>query len=292
MSTAAFPAPTLIGGRLFEWGSRTFVMGIVNVTPDSFSGDGLLADAADPAATVVAAAVQAGRMVSEGADILDVGGESTRPGHTEVDAEEEAARVVPVIAAIHAALPQIAISVDTFKPNVAAAALDAGAALLNDVWGVSPDDAMARLAAERRVPLVLMHNRAEPRYRDFIAELLADLEAAVERAVRAGVPAENLIVDPGFGFGKTPEQNLQVLRELGRLCELGRPILLGTSRKSTIGRVLGGLPPEERLEGTLATTALGIAAGADIVRVHDVLANVRVARVCDAVLRAGTGATT
>jgi len=292
MSTAAFPAPTLIGGRLFEWGSRTFVMGIVNVTPDSFSGDGLLADAADPAATVVAAAVQAGRMVSEGADILDVGGESTRPGHTEVDAEEEAARVVPVIAAIHAALPQIAISVDTFKPNVAAAALDAGAALLNDVWGVSPDDAMARLAAERRVPLVLMHNRAEPRYRDFIAELLADLEAAVERAVRAGVPAENLIVDAGFGFGKTPEQNLQVLRELGRLCELGRPILLGTSRKSTIGRVLGGLPPEERLEGTLATTALGIAAGADIVRVHDVLANVRVARVCDAVLRAGTGATT
>jgi len=292
MSTAALPAPTLIGGRLFEWGSRTFVMGIVNVTPDSFSGDGLLADAADPAATVVAAVVQAGRMVSEGADILDVGGESTRPGHTEVDAEEEAARVVPVIAAIHAALPQIAISVDTFKPNVAAAALDAGAALLNDVWGVSPDDAMARLAAERRVPLVLMHNRAEPRYRDFIAELLADLEAAVERAVRAGVPAENLIVDAGFGFGKTPEQNLQVLRELGRLCELGRPILLGTSRKSTIGRVLGGLPPEERLEGTLATTALGIAAGADIVRVHDVLANVRVARVCDAVLRAGTGATT
>jgi dihydropteroate synthase len=292
MSTAALPAPTLIGGRLFEWGSRTFVMGIVNVTPDSFSGDGLLADAADPAATVVAAAVQAGRMVLEGADILDVGGASTRPGHTEVDAEEEAARVVPVIAAIHAALPQIAISVDTSKPNVAAAALDAGAALLNDVWGVSPDDAMARLAAERRVPLVLMHNRAEPRYRDFIAELLADLEAAVERAVRAGVPAENLIVDPGFGFGKTPEQNLQVLRELGRLCELGRPILLGTSRKSTIGRVLGGLPPEERLEGTLATTALGIAAGADIVRVHDVLANVRVARVCDAVLRAGTGATT
>jgi dihydropteroate synthase len=291
MSTAALSAPTLIGGRLFEWGSRTFVMGIVNVTPDSFSGDGLLADAADPAATVVAAAVQAGRMVSEGADILDVGGESTRPGHTEVDADEEAARVVPVIAAIHAALPQIAISVDTSKPNVAAAALDAGAALLNDVWGVSPDDAMARLAAERRVPLVLMHNRAEPRYRDFIAELLADLDAAVERAVRAGVPAENLIVDPGFGFGKTPEQNLQVLREFGRLCELGRPILLGTSRKSTIGRVLGGLPPEERLEGTLATTALGIAAGADIVRVHDVLANVRVARVCDAVLRAGTGAT-
>jgi dihydropteroate synthase len=145
---------------------------------------------------------------------------------------------------------------------------------------------MARLAAERHVPLVLMHNRAEARYGDLMAELLGDLRAAVERAVRAGVPAENLILDPGFGFGKTPEHNLLVLRELARMRELGRPILLGTSRKSTIGRVLGDLPPDKRLEGTLATTALGIAAGADMVRVHDVLANVRVARVCDAVLRA------
>lgn len=280
------PAPTLIGGRLFEWGRRTFVMGIVNVTPDSFSGDGLLGGAADPAGTAVAAAALAGRMVAEGADIVDVGGESTRPGHAAVGEEEEIARVVPAIAAIHAALPNTPISVDTSKPAVAAAALDAGASLLNDVWGVSPDVTMARLAAERQVPLVLMHNRAEARYGDLMAELLGDLRAALERAVRAGVPAENLILDPGFGFGKTPEHNLLVLRELARMRELGRPILLGTSRKSTIGRVLGDLPPDERLEGTLATTALGIAAGADMVRVHDVLANVRVARVCDAVLRA------
>src|SRR5450759_341161 len=280
------PAPTLIGGRLFEWGKRTFVMGIVNVTPDSFSGDGLLGAAADPAGIAETAAALAGRMAAEGTDIVDVGGESTRPGHAAVGEEEEIARVVPAIAAIHAALPNTPISVDTSKPAVAAAALDAGASLLNDVWGVSPDDTMARLAAERHVPLVLMHNRAEARYGDLMADLLGDLRAAVERAVRAGVPAENLILDPGFGFGKTPEHNLLVLRELARMRELGRPILLGTSRKSTIGRVLGDLPPDERLEGTLATTALGIAAGADMVRVHDVLANVRVARVCDVVLRA------
>ena len=280
------PAPTLIGGRLFEWGKRTFVMGIVNVTPDSFSGDGLLGAAADPAGIAETAAALAGRMAAEGTDIVDVGGESTRPGHAAVGEEEEIARVVPAIAAIHAALPNTPISVDTSKPAVAAAALDAGASLLNDVWGVSPDDTMARFAAERHVPLVLMHNRAEARYGDLMADLLGDLRAAVERAVRAGVPAENLILDPGFGFGKTPEHNLLVLRELARMRELGRPILLGTSRKSTIGRVLGDLPPDERLEGTLATTALGIAAGADMVRVHDVLANVRVARVCDAVLRA------
>jgi dihydropteroate synthase len=224
-------------------------------------------------------------MVAEGADIVDVGGESTRPGHAAVSEDEEAARVVPAIVAIHAALPDTPISVDTSKPAVAAAALDAGASLLNDVWGVLPDDAMARLAAERRVPIVLMHNRAEARYVDLMAELLADLGAAVQRAVRAGVPVENVILDPGFGFGKTPQHNLLVLRELARMRELGRPILLGTSRKSTIGLVLGGLPPEERLEGTLATTALGIAAGVDMVRVHDVLANVRAARVCDSVLR-------
>jgi dihydropteroate synthase len=292
IASPAPPAPTLIGGRLFEWGSRTFVMGIVNVTPDSFSGDGLLGAVADPATAILTAAAQAGRMVAEGADMVDVGGESTRPGHVAVEAEEEAGRVVPAIAAIHAALPNVPISVDTSKPEVAAAALDAGASLVNDVWGVVPDDGMARLAAERRVPLVLMHNRAEASYVDLMGELLADLAAAVERAVRAGVAVENLIVDPGFGFGKTPEDNLQLLRELGRLRELRRPILLGTSRKSTIGRVLGGLPPEERLEGTLAATALGIAAGADLIRVHDVLANVRAARMCDAVLRVGRSSAT
>jgi len=280
--------PTQIGPRLFEWGSRTFVMGIVNVTPDSFSGDGLLVGVSGRAGDAVETAVaQARKMVDEGADILDVGGESTRPGHDPVGEGEETGRVVPVIAAIHAALPDVPISIDTTKPAVAEAALDAGATLLNDVWGVSTDDTMAGLAAARGVPLVVMHNRAEPRYRDFWAELVEDLHAALERAVAVGVPRGDVIVDPGFGFGKTPEHNLIVMRELAGLRQLRQPILLGTSRKSTIGRVLGGLPTEERLEGTLATTAIGIAAGADIVRVHDVRANVRAARVADAICRGG-----
>ncbi len=279
-------APTLIGERLFEWGSRTFVMGIVNVTPDSFSGDGLLATVAGHRGAALEAAVaQARRMADEGADIIDVGGESTRPGHEPVSEEEELTRVIPAVAAIHAALPILPISVDTAKPSVAAAAIDAGAVLLNDIWGVSPDDAMARLAAARGVPLILMHNRARAVYDDLVAEVLADLRAALDRAMAAGVPRENLIVDPGFGFGKTPEHNLLILRELSALRALGQPILLGTSRKSTLGFVLGGVPPEDRLEATLATTALGIAAGADIVRVHDVRANVRAARVSDAVIR-------
>jgi dihydropteroate synthase len=261
-------------------------MGIVNVTPDSFSGDGLLvARAGDAGAATDAAVAQARRMVEEGADILDVGGESTRPGHAPVSSADETARVVPVIAAIHAALPGIPISVDTSKAGVAEAALDAGAVLLNDVWGVGRDDAMVRLAGEWHVPLVVMHNRETAQYADFVAELLADLRAALDRAGRAGVARENLIVDPGFGFGKTPEHNLEVMRHLPELRELGFPVLLGTSRKSTLGRVLGGVPPEERLEATLATTALGIAGGVDMIRVHDVLANVRAARMSDAIVR-------
>ena len=285
VSPGPLPA-TRMGPRLFEWGSRTYVMGIVNVTPDSFSGDGLLVGGSGQrGAPVEAAVVQARGMVEDGADILDVGGESTRPGHAPVAEGDEIARVVPVIAAIHAALPDVPISVDTSKPGVAAAALDAGAALLNDIWGIARDDAMARLAAARGVPLVVMHNRAEANYADFLAELVSDLGAALDRAIAAGVPPANLIVDPGFGFGKTPEQNLVALRELALLRALGRPVLLGTSRKSTIGRILGGVPPEERLEGTIATTALGIAFGADIVRVHDVRANALAARVADAVVR-------
>jgi dihydropteroate synthase len=282
---AALPA-TQIGPRLFEWGSRTYIMGIINVTPDSFSGDGLLVtEAGRTGAAVEKALVQARRMAAEGADILDIGGESTRPGHEEVAQGVELARVVPVIAAIHADLPDTPISVDTSKPRVAEAAIAAGASLINDVWGVSADDAMARVAAAHAVPLVLMHNRAEARYDDFAAELVADLRAALDRAVAAGVPRANLILDPGFGFGKLPEHNLAVMRELADLRRLGQPILLGTSRKSTIGRLLGGLPAEERLEGTLATTAIGIAAGVDMVRVHDVLANVRTALVADAICR-------
>ena len=275
---------TVIGGQPFRWGERTYVMGIVNATPDSFSGDGLVAGS--PSDPVAAALELAARMAAEGADLLDVGGESTRPGHAAVDEAEELRRVVPIVAALHAAQPDLPISVDTTKPAVAAAALDAGAALINHVWGVADDDALARLAAEREVPIVLMHNRLEPRYVDLMTEIVADLELAIERALRAGCRRETLIVDPGFGFGKTADHNLVLLRDLDRLRVLGRPILLGTSRKSTLGRVLD-LPPEERLEATLVTTALGIAAGVDIVRVHDVAANVRAARMTDAIVRGG-----
>ncbi len=277
------PAPSTIGPRTFRWGERTFVMGIINVTPDSFSGDGLLVSTrADPVEVAVATGR---RMVAEGADVLDVGGESTRPGHQPVPIEEERRRVVPIVSALRAALPGVPISVDTTKPEVAEAALDAGADLINDVWGVSRDDALPRLAAARGASLVIMHNRAEPRHGALLPDVIADLRGALERAVRLGVRWENLIVDPGFGFGKTPEQNLELIRELGELRVLGRPILLGASRKSTLGRVLG-VGPNERLEATLATTALAIAGGADMVRVHDVGANVRAARVADAIIRA------
>ena len=273
-------APTRVGPATFRWGERTYVMGILNVTPDSFSGDGLLASG-DP---VTAAVAQARRMVDEGADLLDIGGESTRPGHEAVDAADEIARVVPVVAAVRAALPATPLSIDTSKPEVAEAALDAGADLLNDVWGTDPSSPMLPLAAAREMPIVVMHNRAEPRYDDLVAEVVGELEAAVARATRAGIPREHVIVDPGIGFGKTADDNVALLRDLRALRRLSQPILLGTSRKSTLGRILD-LPVEERLEATLATTALGVAAGVDIVRVHDVRANVRTARVADAIIR-------
>ena len=274
--------PTRIGPSTFAWGERTFVMGIINVTPDSFSNDGLLAGSAEPIEAALATSL---RMVAEGADILDVGGESTRPGHEPVDANEERARVVPIVAALRAALPGTPLSIDTTKVVVAEAALAAGADLINDVWGVGADDSMARLAADHGVPLLIMHNRAEARYTSFIPEVIADLEHAIERALKLGVGWDDLIIDPGFGFGKTSDHNLELLRELASLRLLGRPILLGTSRKSTLGLVLD-LPAADRLEATLATTALGIAAGVDLVRVHDVTANVRAARMTDAIVRA------
>ena len=278
------PAPTRIGARTFSWGVRTFVMGVINVTPDSFSGDGLLSrDGDDP---VEAAVAHAQRMADEGADILDVGGESTRPGHADVHEAEELSRVVPVIRAIRAALPATPVSVDTTKRSVAEAAIEAGANLVNDVWATNPDSAMPAVAAAHALPLVVMHNRGEARYRNLVAEVLADLERAIERVLAVGVAWENVIVDPGIGFGKTADHNLALLHDLGLLAALGRPILLGTSRKSTIGKVLD-LPADQRLEGTLATSALGIASGADIIRVHDVRANVRVARMTDAIVRGG-----
>jgi dihydropteroate synthase len=274
------PAPLVIGPATFAWGTRTFVMRILNATPDSFSGDGLLA-AGEPTGAAVALAL---RMVDEGADILDVGGASSRPGHAPVGPDEEGRRVLPVIRAVAAALPGTPLSIDTTSHVVAAAALDAGATMLNDIWGVAEDSSMVRLAADRGVPIVLMHNRAEARYRNVVAEVLADLQRALDRALGAGVAWDRLIVDPGFGFGKTPDHNLALLEDLGALGVLGRPVLLGTSRKSTLGRLLD-LPPGRRVEATAATTALGIAAGVDIVRVHDVLENVRAARVADAIVR-------
>jgi len=269
-----------------RFGERTYVMGIVNVTPDSFSGDGLLS-AGSPVPTAVTRAEQ---MVAEGADIIDVGGESTRPGHGPVDVVAELERVVAVVAAIRSRLPGVPISIDTSKPAVASAALEAGADIINDVAAVTRQAALAPVAAAHGVPYILMHGRARPDYHDVVAEVVADLAGALGRAEELGCVRESLIVDPGIGFGKTAQQNLVLLGGLSALRALGRPILLGTSRKSTIGAVLE-LPVDQRLEGTLATTALGIAAGADIVRVHDVAANVRTARMSDAIIRGGwTGA--
>jgi dihydropteroate synthase len=278
------PSPLRVRGRVFEWGTCTYVMGIVNVTPDSFSGDGLLAGAGRDGDPIRAAVDLARSMVADGADVLDVGGESTRPGHAEVDAAEEARRVVPVIRALRDALPDTPISIDTTKPAIAQAAVDAGADLVNDVWGVASDPRLLALVAGRGIPYVLMHNRREAVYEDVVAEVVADLDRAVGAAVAAGVAEEAIIVDPGIGFGKTADHNLELLHGLGALRSLGRPILLGTSRKSTLGRVLD-LPPDERLEATIATTALGVAAGVDVVRVHDVRANVRAARMADAIVR-------
>ncbi len=274
------PAPTRIGPATFAWGVRTYVMGVLNVTPDSFSGDGLLA-ADDPVATAVD---RARAMAADGADLLDVGGASSRPGHAPVAPGEEAARVVPVVRALAEALPGVPISVDTTSPVVAAAALDAGAHLLNDVWGVAADTALLRVAAERGVPIVLMHNRAEARYRNLVPEVVGDLQRAIDRALDAGVAWESLIVDPGFGFGKTPDHNLALLGSLAAVRALARPVLLGASRKSTLGRLLD-LPADERVEATVATTVLAAAAGVDIVRVHDVRENARAARIADAVVR-------
>jgi len=278
---------TRFGPTVFRWGSRTFLMGILNVTPDSFSGDGLLGagDASLTAEGPVAAAVAlAAEMIDAGADVLDIGGESTRPGHGPVSEADEIKRVAPILEAVRATFPAIPLSIDTTKPAVARAALTAGANLINDVWGVAEDDTLIRVAAEHGVPIVLMHNRLEARYTTLMPEILADLQRAIERALRAGVAWESILVDPGFGFGKTAEHNLALLRELASLRLLGRPIVLGTSRKSTLGKILD-LPAEQRVEATVATTVLGIAAGIDMVRVHDVRPNARAARMTDAVVR-------
>lgn len=284
-----------IGPLTMQWGTQTYVMGILNTTPDSFSGDGLLSQQA----TIEASLAQARRFVSEGAHILDVGGESTRPGSEVVKEEEELERVIPVIEAIARNL-DVAISVDTYKAKVADAALDAGAHMINDVWACRMDGAMASLAAERDVPIILMHNRLRPKnvaqkerlggrylgikYDDLLGDVVRELLSSVNLARTAGVRREQIILDPGIGFGKTVGQSLMLLQQLDKLQVLGYPLLLGSSRKSFIGYTLD-LPPHERVEGTAATVAIGIARGADIVRVHDVREMARVARMSDAIVR-------
>lgn len=272
---------TDIGGRQFVWGERTYVMGVINVTPDSFSHDGVGKD-------VDVAVRLAAQFQEDGADIIDVGGESTRPPGIYGDSKpvtvvEELNRVLPMIEAITRET-DLPVSIDTYKAAVAQAAIEAGASMINDVWALQRDPDMLRVAAAADVPVVLMHNQAGTEYDDLVPDVIEGLRSRVSAAVEGGVWPENIIVDPGMGFGKTAEQNLEILRRLGEFGALGLPLLVGMSRKSTIGYVLG-LPVEDRVEGTAATVALSIAGGADIVRVHDVKEMARVARMTDAVVR-------
>ena len=262
-----------IAGSRFEWGSRTYVMGIVNVTPDSFSGDGLGTDQG-------AAVAQGLRMVRESADMLDVGGESTRPGHHTISAGEEVARTEAVVARL-AREAGVPISIDTYKLEVAEAAVAAGATVINDVWGLTRSPAMADLAATKSCALVVMHNQDGTEYQtDLMVEIKRFLCEAVDRALDAGVPRERVLIDPGIGFGKTAEQNWVVMQRMQELRELGQPILIGTSRKSFIGKLLEA-PITNRIEGTAATVTAAVLRGADVVRVHDVRAMSLVVRAAD-----------
>jgi dihydropteroate synthase len=261
----------------FKWGERTYVMGIINASPDSFSGDGLT--------SLESAIVQAKTMVIEGADILDVGGESTRPGFAPVSIDEEIKRVIPIIEQL-SPLVTVPISIDSNKHAVVRRALDAGANIINDQWGLKSEPRLADLAAERGVPLILMNNLRdrETPVPDIMGEVITTLKKSIDTAMRQGVPIENIIIDPGIGFVKSWEGDLSILRRLDELKVLGRPILLGPSRKSYIKMILG-LPANERVEGTAAAVAIGISKGADIVRVHDVKQMVRVCKVSDAIVR-------
>ncbi len=270
---------TDIAGARFRWGSRVYVMGIVNVTPDSFTGDGVL----DPDE----AARRALRLIDEGADIVDVGGESTRPGHEPVSVETELARVLPVLRRlrVRAAVP---VSIDTSKLEVAEAAAAEGAAIVNDIWGLQRAPGLARLAAARGLALVLMHNQDGTEHTDLMADVEGSLRRSLEAALAAGVPRERVILDPGIGFGKTALHNLEVLRRFGELRGLGQPLLVGVSRKSFLGRVFGQAP-EHRLPGTIASVTAAVLRGADVVRVHDVADVVRAVRVAEALRQGGAG---
>lgn len=290
-------SPSLeIGKFKFLWGSRTYVMGILNVTPDSFSGDGLL----EKENAVQFAIGQAGDFIANGADVLDVGGESTRPGSAPVHVDEEMERVLPVIHALHKNFPDTLISIDTYKSQVAEEAIKAGAHIVNDVWGLRADDQLAEVVAKYKAPVILMHNRSNPanldvreklgnayigaEYQNLIEDVKRELLESVARAKNAGVAESHILLDPGIGFGKTREHNLELINRLDEIRALGYPTLLGTSRKSFIGFTLD-LPPEQRVEGTAATVAVGIVRGADMIRVHDVKEMARVAKMTDAVVR-------
>jgi len=294
-----FPSLAL-GSATFEWGKQTYLMGIVNVTPDSFSGDGLVKGEG----WVAAAMAQAEAQAAAGADMIDVGGESTRPGSQPTPVEEELRRVIPVIKAIVAKVA-VPISIDTYKAEVARQAIEAGATIINDVWGLRMDNDMGRVAADTGAALIIMHNRSQPKnaaqsaqlggryvgiqYDELLGDIKRELNESVEMALGARVKEERLIIDPGIGFGKTVEQNLELVDRLGGLKDLGYPILVGPSRKSFVGYTLN-LPPDQRVEGTAAAVTLCIDRGADIVRVHDMAQMVRVARIADAIIRRNSSA--
>ncbi len=290
-------SPSLqIGSFTFNWGSRTYVMGILNVTPDSFSGDGIIAKGD----SIAAAIQQAKDFIAYGADILDIGGESTRPGSALVNAEEEIERVIPVIRAVSQNFPDILISIDTYKAQVAEEAIKAGAHIINDVWGLRADPFLANIASKYKTPVILMHNRSNPasldvreklgnayigsEYQNLMEDVKRELLESVALAKNTGVTESLIILDPGIGFGKTREHNLELINRLDQIRLLGYPILLGTSRKSFIGFTLD-LPADQRVEGTAATVAVGITRGADIIRVHDVKEMARIAKMTDALVR-------
>ncbi|QGG49532.1 dihydropteroate synthase [Lysinibacillus pakistanensis] len=265
--------PLTINGITLDYKKETIVMGILNVTPDSFSDGGKYNN-------VEAAVAQAKKMVAEGAKIIDVGGESTRPGYTRISDEDEIARIVPVIQALVAEVPAV-ISIDTYKANVARAAIEAGAHIINDIWGAKAEPEIAKVAAELHVPIILMHNRENTDYGlDFWTTARKDLENSIAIAHGAGVPDSHIILDPGIGFAKTTEQNIKMMQHLNDLVAMGYPVLLATSRKSMIGNVLK-LPVEERIEGTSATVVYGIEKGCHIIRVHDVQEMARATHMTD-----------
>ena len=267
-----------IGHKEFSFYNHCYMMGILNVTPDSFSDGGKFI-------ALEEARRQVRKMIDEGADIIDVGGESTRPGHDPVSPEEEINRVVPVIRMIREEFDTI-ISIDTSKADVAEAAINAGAHMVNDVWGLKKDDRIAHVIAKHHVPCCIMHNREEGNYKDLIMDMVMDLGESIKIAMENGIQKDKIIIDPGIGFAKTVEENLIIMRDLKVFNQLGYPLLLGTSRKSMIGKTLD-LPVDERVEGTLATTVLGVQAGVSIFRVHDVEANRRAMEMTKAILLSG-----